>query len=423
MKTLFFALLVTIPAFGTSPETTLPSSPAERRIERAQTFLQKQPNRYQAYNDLALALMARARESGDSSYYQQAEQAIANSLRIDPGNFEGKKAHVALLLGERKYPEALQEATALNHNTPDDVLVWGYMADADAALGNYDAAEKAAQWMMNLRPGNTPAYLCGAALREDWGDIDGSLDWLGKALQETPPLETEEEAWILTRMAGLNRAAGKSDAADSLLQQALKVFPDYYLSLEELARVRMAQQRYTEAVDLIERRNQAFPSPGSRHLLAEALESAGQAQKARATFAQFEQETRSRIDQPDNANRELVLYEVDRAHQPAEALRIARLEMGRRHDVWTLDAYAWALHANGQDGDAGVQIGKALAVGTREATLFYHAGAIAAAQGDKAAAGRYFKQSLDLDPASEVVGRDQQALAQLSTVARVERAH
>ena len=423
MKTLLFAMLLTIPGFGASPETALPSSPAERRIERAQTFLQQQPERYQAFNDLALALMARAREIGDASYYQQAEQAIRNSLRIEPGNFEGKKAHVALLLGERKYREALEEATVINHGTPDDVLVWGYMADADAALGDYDAAEKAAQWMMDLRPGNTPAYLCGAALREDWGDTDGSIDWLGKALQETPPLETEEEAWILTRMAALNRAIGKSEAADSLLQQALKVFPDYYLSLEELARVRMAQQRYSEAVELIERRNRAFPSPQSRYIMAEALERAGQAEKARTAFAQFEQEARSRIEQADNANRELVIYDADRAHQPAEALRIARLEMGRRHDVWTLDAYAWALHANGQDAEARVQIEKAVAIGTREAALFYHAGEIAAARGDKAAASRYLKQSLDLDPAPEVMGRDQRALALLSTAAGDQRAH
>jgi len=38
--------------------------------------------------------------------------------------------------------------------------------------------------------------------------------------------------------------------------------------------------------------------------------------------------------------------------QPAKALEVALQEYGRRHDVYTLDAYAWALHVNGQDAAA-----------------------------------------------------------------------
>src|SRR5208282_3563253 len=120
-----------------------------------------------------------------------------------------------------KYRQALDEARELNHRMPDAVLVWGYMADAEAALGDYKQAEESAQWMMNLRPGNLSAYLCGASLRQVWGDMDGALDFLSKALQQTPPFETEETAWILTRMARVQRQAGRTAAAEALLQQAL----------------------------------------------------------------------------------------------------------------------------------------------------------------------------------------------------------
>ena len=250
-------------------------SPAELRIEGARKVLQKQPNRVQAYNDLAMALIRRARETGDTSYYQQAEEAVANSLRVQPDNFEAGQARVALRLAEQRYREALEEARALNHRSPDGVLVWGYMAEAQAALGDYDAAEQSAQWMMNLRPGNMPAYLCGAALREDWGDLEGALDFLSRALQQVPPLETEEFARILTQMARLNRLAGRPEAAEPLLQQALKTFPEYYLSLEELAEVRLVEQRYPEAVELLERRNRKFASLHSRYQEARALGAPG----------------------------------------------------------------------------------------------------------------------------------------------------
>lgn len=412
MKTLVFALSLSISAFGAAGGGEVASpSPAQLRIEAAQKVLQKQPKRCQGYNDLALALVRRARETADNSYYPQAQVAIENSLRVQPDNFEAGQAHVALLLAEHKYRQALDEAQALNHRMPDAVLIWGYIAEADAALGDYDQAEKAAQWMMDLRPGNLPAFLCAAALRGDWGETDGALDFMSKALQQTYPLETEELAWIMTKMARINRLAGRPDAAEPFLQQALKTFPNYYLSLEELAEVRLAQRRYPEAVELLARRNQSFPSGRSRYLAARALERAGRPAEAERTYAEFERVARSQIEQPDNANLELIAYYTEHARQPAEGLRIARLEMQSRHDVWTLDAYAWALYINGQRAEARRQIEKALAVGTRDAGLYYHAGAIEAASGERPAAMRYLQQSLDLDPTSEVAEAARRALA------------
>ncbi len=60
-------------------------------------------------------------------------------------------------------------------------------------------------------------------------------------------------------------------------------------------------------------------------------------------YAEFEQQARKEIGWADNANRELIFYYADHTSRPAEALRIARVEAARRHDVHTLDAYAWAL--------------------------------------------------------------------------------
>jgi tetratricopeptide (TPR) repeat protein len=413
MKTLIFALCLVFSASGSAIAGDGGfSSPAALRIAGAQMVLQKQPNRYQAYNDLALALVRRARETGDTSYYGQAGLAIASSLKIEPGNFEAQEAQVDLLLAEHKYRPALEEARALNHRMPDAVLVWGYIAEAEAALGDYQQADEAAQWMMDLRPGNVPAYLTGADLREDWGDIDGAEEYLSKALQQTPPFETEETAWILTRMTRLLRQSGRPDTAEALLQKALKTFPDYYLSLEELAEVRLDQHLYPEAVELLEKRNQNFPSPLSQLLAARGYEGAGRRADAAKMYAEFEREARAQITLPGNANIELIIYYADHAHQPQESLRIARLEMENRRDVRTLDAYAWALYANGQYAEAQQQIERALTTGARDAVLYYHAGAIEAAVGKEAEASHYLQQSLDLNPMSEVSETARRAAAQ-----------
>lgn len=413
MKTLVLALFLTVCASGVAVAGEgNPSSPAELRILGAQKIVQTQPNRYQAYNDLALALIRRAREIGDISYYDDAQAAVAKSLQIEPKNFEGEQAQVELLLAKHRYRPALEQARGLNHRMPDAVLVWGYIAEAEAALGDYQQAEEAAQWMMNLRTGNLPAYLTGAELRQDWGDIDGAEEYFSKALQQTPPFENEETAWIMTRIAGLLRQSGHNDRAEGLLQKALTAFPDYYLSLEELAEIRLEQHLYPQAIELLEKRNRNFPSASSQLLAARAYEGAGRPADATKMYAEFESGAREQVGASGNANSSLILYYVDHAHKPLEALRIAREELQNRHDVWALDAYAWALFANGKKAEAAQQIEKVLAFGTRDAALYYHAGAIEAAVGNKSVANHYLQASLDLNPTSEVSDTVRRAVTQ-----------
>ncbi|HMJ20396.1 MAG TPA: hypothetical protein VK513_00765, partial [Terriglobales bacterium] len=93
----------------------------------------------------------------------------------------------------------------------------------------------------------------------------------------------------------------------------------------------------------------------------------------------------------------LIFYYTDYANQPAKALEVARREYGRRHDVFTLDCYAWALYVNGESEEALQQIHLALAVGIRDARFFRHAGEIALATGDHSGAERYLRQSAQLN--------------------------
>jgi len=95
----------------------------------------------------------------------------------------------------------------------------------------------------------------------------------------------------------------------------------------------------------------------------------------------------------------------DHAHQPGKALDVARQEFAWRHDVYTLDAYAWALHVNGQDAEARKQIVTALAVGVRDAKLSSHAGEIALKLGDRANAERYLNESVSLHAAGSEQSR------------------
>ncbi len=389
-------------------------SPAQQKIAWAQAAIAKNPERYQPYNDLALALARRARETSDVSYYQQADAALEKSFKLAPGNLEGQKVRVWVLLGKHEFARALEVANSLNRQTPDDVLIYGFQVDANIELGNYKNAEEAAQWMLDVRPGNVPGLTRAAYLRELFGDVDGAVELMSSAYQQTAPSELEDRAWILTQIAHLQLGTGNVKDAEKLLERALALFPGYHYALGNLAKVRVAQGRYAEAVELLRQRYQVAAHPENLYALAEALERAGQSQAAKTAFAEFEQKALREIDWADNANRELIFYHADHAGRPAEALRIARLEVARRHDVYTLDAYAWALHRNGQSAEARKQLQAALVLGIRDAKLLYHVGAIAAQLDDRASAARYLKQSLDLDPRSECAPAVRAALEKLA---------
>ena len=369
-STLLFALAVFAAA-------SFAATPAEMALKQALGDIEKQPAYYSHYNGLAMAYARRARETADTALYAKAEEAVRKSLAIAPDNFEGLKVETFLRLERHEYARALEAATKLNKMVPDDVSVYGYLVDGNVGLGNYKDAIEAAQWMLNLRPGNVGGLIHASYLRELHGKLAGAIELMRMAYEATPPAETEDRAWMLAQTSHLELLSGDVAKAEMDATAALHAFPDYHFALAALARVRLAQGRYDDAVTLLRQRYQAAPHTENLYQLAEAQELAGRHKDADANFRKFEAQSRAESEMPDNSNRELVAYYVDRAKDPAKALAVARREIARRHDIFTLDSYAWALAANGDYAEAEKQIQAALAVGVKDPTLLHHAEAIA----------------------------------------------
>ncbi len=372
-------------------------SPAEQNIAQARKLIEKNSSDFEAYNSLASALSRRARETSTIDFYDQAAQALQKSFSIAPENFNGQKIQVCVLLGKHDFAAALEIATKLNRKMPDDLVVYGLLTDANVGLGNYHDAETAAQWMLDLRAGNLATLTRVAQLRELFGDSDGAFELFDLAYQSTAPSEIEERARVLTQMGHLRFASGSISEAEKLLQRALTAFPGYAPTLTVLAEIRIAQKNYPEAVALLQQRYRPTSHAADLYDLAEALQLAGRNDESKKTFSEFETKALVESDQKDNSNHELVFYYADQKQQTSKALEVARREYSWRRDVYTLDAYAWALHVNGQDAEARRQIETALAVGIHDAKLFLHAGKIALTLGDIRTAEGYLKQSAELN--------------------------
>jgi tetratricopeptide (TPR) repeat protein len=362
--------------FGQTPGI-VSKTQAEIRIDQAQTGIRQNPKKADGYASLAAALLRRELETSDPNYRREAETAIEKALAIEPDHFEALKARTMILLRDREYSKAQDLARKLNKRTPDDVPTYGLVAEASVALGDYKEAEEAVQWMLDMRPGNVPAYLEGATLRELFGEIDGARDFLTQAYQRIRPEEAEERASILLRLSHLALLNNNPVSADRLAEQARKLFPAYPAATLQLARVRLAQKNYSGAADLFRQVNNTTPRTEYLFDLADALDKAGNGQEAAGTFAEFEKEALAKSEQADNANRQLIRYYLDRSKNVPAALRIAKREASLRHDSYTLDLYAWGLYASGRKAEAKTESDRAMAVGLRDPDLLAHAKMIA----------------------------------------------
>ena len=289
--------------------------------------------------DDAFALARKARDTADGTYYTRAEQLVAPLLGENPEHFEALKVRTWTLLGRHRFQEALELARKLNQRMPDDLQVYGFIVDACMELGLYKEAEHAAQWMLDLRPGNAAALTRAAYLREIFGDLDGALDFMRQSFARTRPEETGDRAWLLTHIAHLLIEKRDYANAEKMLNEALRLYPNYHYALASLAKAKAAQGEHTAAAALYRKRYEAAPHPENLFDLGTALSAAGELEAAKKVFAEFEAAARAEMDGPDNANRELALYYTDYARNYTEALRIIQREVAIRRDVHTMSVY------------------------------------------------------------------------------------
>jgi tetratricopeptide (TPR) repeat protein len=185
--------------------------------------------------------------------------------------------------------------------------------------------------------------------------------------------DAEAAAWANVRLALYELQAGLLPQASQHMAAALALQPQYPPALLTRGRMLLAEGKNAEAVASLAHAVQLNPLPEYQWGLIEALQAAHRAEEARAI------ETRLMQRGATNDRRTFALYLATTRRDVITALRLAEEELTVRADVFTLDTLAWALYAVGRYQEARTYSGRALAEGTQEARLFYHAGVIAAA--------------------------------------------
>jgi tetratricopeptide (TPR) repeat protein len=178
-----------------------------------------------------------------------------------------------------------------------------------------------------------------------------------------------------------------------------------------MARTEAALGRPDAAIELYRRAIAVAPQPDALAALGDLYAIRGDPKQAEAQYATVDVIGTLSAFNEQLYNRQRVLFAVNHERDVPAALTLAERELSVRTDVYGYDAYAWALLANGRAADADVAMRQALAVGTQDSLLDYHAGMIGLALGDEGRAEAFLEKALSRTGALDALDARQARLA------------
>lgn len=351
-------------------------------IARWQARARAKEAKADAFERLGWAYVAKARRTLDAGYYKLAEKtAEAMEARFGASpEAQLLRGHVWHNLHRFKEAETVARSLVGERGSPDDLALW---SDTLMEQGRLAEAVGALQQLVNLKPGNE-AYSRIAQVRWLKGDLRGAIEMMEAAHRATGPHGEETRAWTLARLSALYLQSKDTGRALAAADSALKALPAYPPALLARGRALFFLGKNDEAIGALRRAVELNPSPEYQWWLADSLRATGQGDEA----AKLEVELKGRGEAGDP--RTLALFLATRKQDFALATRLAREEIAIRADVFSRDALAWALAAEGKWDEAATEIEQALAEKTQDARLFLHAGEIARARGRAGEAQKFF---------------------------------
>jgi tetratricopeptide (TPR) repeat protein len=391
---------ITVPPASPVPANT---DGSERAIRFLEDRVKRDPDDFIALNKLAGYYLLRLRETGNVTWLNLAERAARSSLKAIPAeqNAGGLSLLAQVEFASHDFASARDHAGQLTRLEPRKAYPYLLLGDALTELGDYEAARSAFREMERRGSADVVARTRLARMAALTGDNARAerfyVDALNLAVEAVPP-SRETIAWCRWQLGETAFGAGDYDRAEKHYRDSLVTFPDYYRALAGLGRALAAKGAINGAIEHYERAVRILPDPASVSALGDLLQVAGRTKEAEAQYALCEQTARISAAGGQLYNRQLALYYADHGLKSGEAYQLAKREYETRRDVYGADALAWAALKAGKIDEARQAAKDALRLGTQDAKLFYHAGMVARAAGDREAAQEYLRRALNLSP-------------------------
>jgi tetratricopeptide (TPR) repeat protein len=343
--------------------------------------------------------LRQARQTGDVTYYQQAETALHQALTLLPDYVPANVALASTLYAQHNFVEALELARRLYQDNPQNSEILAIMGDAYLALGKYQEAGDIFRELSQRQL--TPPVLARLAYQAELhGQPEEALQLMQRAAAASLAAgqSREELVWYLIRLGDLHFNGGQLQAAGAHYEAALRLFDNQPVALAGLAKVRAAQGQYAEAIRLYEQAIAIIPQPDFLAALGDLYLLTGQPDQAQRHYDTVEYTGKLAEINRQIYNRQLANFYTDHDRHVDKALALALAELELRQDIYGFDTTAWAYYKNSRFDEARQMMAQAMALGTRDARLYYHAGMIAWAQADLASAKAWLDEALAINP-------------------------
>jgi tetratricopeptide (TPR) repeat protein len=387
-------------------------------IKRLQARVKRSPDDHAGYAALGAAYLQKGRETADAADYELAKGALEKSLDLlsnDPGAAFAMTQMAAVCMVEHRFEDALtwaQKALALGSGDPS---AWAIAGDALADMGDYKGSAEAYSRLKSSY-GSKDENLAFvyqqdsrmSFLRFVSGDPQGAIQLMQSAVDTAVEIHMPAEniAWSRYQLGEEFFLAGETSEAARAYLASLDEYPNYYRALAGLAKVRVSQGRYTDAVKLYKAAIAAVPYPEYAAALGDIYQKIGQQEEAKKHYELVEfTGYLSQLNQQIH-NRDLALFYADHGLKLRESLVLARRELEVRRDIYTWDVLAWSLYKNQKLQEAADAISHALEQGTRDPQLFFHAGMIYEKLGNSSKAKEYLDHALQINPEFHVTYAD-----------------
>ena len=295
---------------------------------------------------LSAQYLQRYRERNDLGDVLRAEHAADISLRaVNRGNVAGDLALAGALTALHRFREAAAAVEAARAADPADPQLFLAQPALALELGDCDRART-----LIAAAGDEP----GAAIErsryaEETGSVAAARAQLEAAMHEADAIydtPAERRAWFHFRDGELAFLTGDDADAIAAERAAIAIYPDDAAAWNALARILVAEHRWSEARDAAAHGVALVPSPETLGLLADAQAALDDPQAAatRDEIAVVE-----RIGNAQHVNdRLLAMYYADHGIRVDDANAIARRELAVRDDIYAEDTLAWTAARSGR---------------------------------------------------------------------------
>lgn len=367
--------------------------------------IKRDPEDTRSQNALAEYYLREVRESGNEDYLPLALAAARASVTavVPERNAGGLTALAHCEFSNHDFAAARDHALTLITLNPGKSEPYAILGDAQLELGDYDAAAHAFAEMQRLSPEDpgTQTRLARAAFLR--GKPDEATAHLSNALallRSRPNALREAVAWCRWQLGETAFSTGDYEKAERFYRDALADAPNYFRVLAALGRISAARGDLSGAITFYEQAVRIAPVSDFMAALGDLYALSGRAKDAAVRYELVEQlGEHSRKVHNSPFNRNLAFFYADHDLKPEEVYSLAQSEYSSgRHDVYGADTLAWTAFKSGRIAEAQSAMKEALRLGTLDARFFYHAGMIARAAGDNAAAVDHLKHALALNP-------------------------